>query len=311
MKLIDYKYKYKSIIKYPVTHNEKTCVFYFRRMTLNEWLEYLNSSSDPIVIAGLLQTLCIEADSEIELGDILEESPGLPITIAKTISDHSDFANYEKARDIFRNAVVLANSPIAYVIQHIMVAFPSYKIEDILNTNADTFLLLAAFAESKQDKPAIVDYLLFNQLYRDEYMSEHNITDEAFNYTYDIHLATLTDEESDATDKIETFVTDSGRVVRGNREEYLRKKAYEREMLRRRTAGLPPISMAKFFANMDIESLEQASAENSHTEDDVSNISALQAKRDLQKKLQQDHDLQLSGATKRKTFSWQNDKDIE
>ena len=181
-------------------------------------------------------------------------------------------------------------------------------MSDILEMDSEHFLLLAAFAESKLEKPAVVDYLLFNHLYREEYMEQHEINDDDFEYTYEMHLKELSGE-TEEDKNVETFVTENGRVVRGNREEYLKHKAYEKELLRRRSAGLPPIAAAKFFASLDHEGIDIEQLANARA-DDTTSVAAFAAKSDLKKKLDQDENLRLAGVKKNKTFSWQNDKDI-
>lgn len=312
MNILDHKYKHKSIIKYPVPYKDTTCTFYFRRMQIGEWLTYLNNSNDPTLLGGLIKSLVIDSESEYDLFEILVSSPGVAVSIAHTVSEASDFTDYNKCRDIFRKGVVLASSPMSYVIQHILSAYPAYKLTDVLELDTDDFLMLAAFAESKMGQPAIVDYFLFNHLYKDEYMKKHDIKDDSFEYTYELHLQNLNGNDTSENKEVETFVTDNGRVVRGNRTEYLKRKAYEKEMLKRKSNGLPPISAARFFTELDHEGIDpETLVAHQNQTNDVATIAAMNAKNELKKKLAQEKEMSLSGVKTNKTFSWQNDKDVE
>ena len=303
MNIFELKSQYDVIIKIKE--------YYFRRMSLGEWLSYIDNLNDTNAMGGILHSLLIGQETDIALDTLLSEQPGMIVSICQTIANQSDFGNQEKFYALYQKASRLSMTSIAAAIQHIMAAYPSYKLHEVLALNSDDFITAASFAETKLGYDGIIEFQLFKDLLEKKFREDNKIPDEQeLDYSYEFHLKNAgVAYGSETTPEEETFVTASGNIKRGNRQEYLKRQAYEKEALRRRAKGLPPVSAAKYFAELDSEGVDPAGLEQraNAPANDVESAAAENAKVALHNKLARDKELSLKGVQKQNVFNWQND----
>lgn len=329
LELYRLKSEHGTIIKVPVPIQNSdpakaadVVSYYFRRMTLGEWIHLQESSDDPKSIRSLIDKLYLEVgENSQELKSTLfrelDNRPALARSIISPIEKASEFDDDEKIESYYNRSLNLAYSNAVLLLQMIMKAFPAYKIHDILDMSAAELLQTAAWAETYLEKPFFTEFTFFHDKYKEMYRHEFKDDDkEDFEYTYEMHIENknfILNGEKIKTKRDEFFTDDNGIMRRGDPEEYRIKKAYFRENMKRKQANLPPISLAQYYTHIQSEGIDPTIAmgppeDHASQVGDLTHEAAQSSSMHLKQRLEQEKQMIMHGKKPAKSFNWEEDK---
>ena len=322
------KAKYGKVIRVPIPTKldakgkmEQSTDFYFRRLSIGEWMDYQSDSTNALLIKSILSKALVHASKDDNLDVVLDRLPALAMSTIDSVSNGSDFSDDEAIMKIYHNALDLSTVNILLVCQMIIEAYPSYKIHEIMDMNSETLMKTAAFAETKLKQPYYTEYILQVDKFKEKYKSEFGLSNEKedFEYTYELHIKykhKMLFGDDVAQNENQFYFMDGGKIAKGDPSDYRKKKELFRENVKRKQQNLPPIGMAEFYSKHDGEgvdptqpNMDPGSANKGQTLQEAASKSASKSLRNV---LSNEKELKMQGKTPSKTYDWRKDpaKDV-
>ena len=317
-KIYELKSKYGKIVKIPLNNPsfKVPCDLYCRTLKVGEWFEFRSDKSNPKIAPQLLKKIIIHVETSNNLQfdmDNLFSLGGICVNIIEKISAQSGFDNSNDLLTEYEQKICNCNSKIFILMQRIMLNYSSYKFKDVANMNSEELMTLCAMVDSTNNTPYFTEYIVEGEKYRKMFMEINQIPDnDEFELSYQdfikVKKMEAGIEDGPISKKEQIFVTKEGKIVKGDKNEYIQKRNKIRDELKNKRTAMP--DNIDDLSKIDSEGIDPNNIPSQQEGGDyLIKVSSETSKNKLKQRLEKEKQMKMQGINPSNKFNW--DKEID